>query len=53
MYRGPISAAACVVPEAVIVPPEADRDTIESCRIEVERRMQAATLDAEAWVEEL
>jgi lysophospholipid acyltransferase (LPLAT)-like uncharacterized protein len=49
----PYSAAACVVPEAVTVPIDADRDTIESCRLEVERRMQAATLEAEAWVEEL
>ena len=30
----PFSPAACVVPEAVIVPPDADRDTIESCRLE-------------------
>ena len=35
------------------VPPDADRDTIEDCRREVERRMQAAMLEAEAWVEEL
>jgi len=35
------------------VPIDADRDTIESCRLEVERRMQAATLEAEAWVEQL
>ncbi len=49
----PFSPAACVVPEAVVVPHDADRDTIEACRQEVERRMQAATLEAEAWVEEL
>lgn len=49
----PFSSAACVVPEAVIVPADADRDTIESCRLEVERRMQEATLEAEAWVEVL
>jgi lysophospholipid acyltransferase (LPLAT)-like uncharacterized protein len=49
----PFSQAACVVPEAVVVPPEADRDVIETCRREVERRMQAAMLEAEAWVEEL
>jgi lysophospholipid acyltransferase (LPLAT)-like uncharacterized protein len=49
----PFSAAACVVPAAVAVPPGADRDTIEACRLEVERRMQAAMLEAEAWVEQL
>lgn len=49
----PFSQAACVVPEAVVVPQDAGRDTIEACRQEVERRMQAATLEAEAWVEEL
>jgi lysophospholipid acyltransferase (LPLAT)-like uncharacterized protein len=49
----PYRAAACVVPEAVVVPPDADRDTIEACRAEVERRMQAAMIEAEAWVEQL
>jgi lysophospholipid acyltransferase (LPLAT)-like uncharacterized protein len=49
----PFTPAACVVPLAVTVPHDADRDTIESCRIEVERRMQAAMLEAEAWVDEL
>ena len=49
----PFSPAACVVPPAVVVPPDADRDTIEDCRREVERRMQAAMIEAEAWVEEL
>ncbi len=49
----PFSPAACVVPEAVIVPGDADRDTIEWCRQEVERRMQEAMLEAEAWVESL
>ena len=34
-------------------PRDADRDTIEACRREVERRMQAAMLEAEAWVLEL
>jgi lysophospholipid acyltransferase (LPLAT)-like uncharacterized protein len=46
----PGRAAACVVPEAVHVPPDADRDTIEACRLEVERRMQRATVEAEEWV---
>jgi lysophospholipid acyltransferase (LPLAT)-like uncharacterized protein len=49
----PFRAAACVVPEAVHVPPDADRETIEACRAEVERRMQAAMLEAEEWVERL
>lgn len=47
----PFGVAACVVPPPLRVPPDADRDTIEDCRREVERRMQAATLEAEAWVE--
>ena len=42
-----------LVPEAVHVPLDADRDTIEACRLEVERRMQEATREAEAWVEHL
>ena len=40
-----------MVPAAVTVPPDADRDTIEACRPEVERRMQAAMMEAEEWVE--
>ena len=42
--------AACVVPEPVFVPPDADRETLEACRAEVERRMIAATEEAETWV---
>ncbi|MDX2038384.1 MAG: lysophospholipid acyltransferase family protein [Isosphaeraceae bacterium] len=48
----PFRAACCVVPEAVTVPPDADRDTLEACRTEVERRMRAATDEAEAWAAE-
>jgi lysophospholipid acyltransferase (LPLAT)-like uncharacterized protein len=49
----PFTPAVCVVPAAVTVPHDADRDTIESCRIEVEQRMQSAMLEADAWVDEL
>ena len=49
----PYSAAACVTPEPVTVPPDADRATLEACREEVERRMQQAMIEAEAWVEQL
>lgn len=49
----PFGAAACVVPEPVIVPPDADRDQIEACRVEVERRMNEATAEAESWVRSL
>lgn len=49
----PFQPAACVVPPPVFVPADADRDTIESCRLEIEQRMQRATDEAEAWVEEL
>jgi lysophospholipid acyltransferase (LPLAT)-like uncharacterized protein len=49
----PFCKAACVAPAPVIVPRDADRETLEACRIEVERRMQGAMLQAEAWVEEL
>jgi lysophospholipid acyltransferase (LPLAT)-like uncharacterized protein len=49
----PFRAAACVVPKPVFVPPDADRDTIEACRLEVERRMQNAMVEAEEWVERL
>jgi lysophospholipid acyltransferase (LPLAT)-like uncharacterized protein len=49
----PFQAAACVTPEPVTVPPDADRDTLEACRQEVERRMQTAMIEAEEWVEQL
>jgi lysophospholipid acyltransferase (LPLAT)-like uncharacterized protein len=49
----PFTPAACVAPEAVVVPPDADRETLEACRLEVERRMQAAMIEAEEWVERL
>jgi lysophospholipid acyltransferase (LPLAT)-like uncharacterized protein len=49
----PYRAAACVTPEPLTVPHDADRDTLEACRIEVERRMQGAMIEAEAWVEQL
>lgn len=49
----PFSAAACVTPAPLLVPPDADRDTIEDYRREVERRMNEATDEAEAWVERL
>lgn len=49
----PFRAAACVVPEPVHVPPDADRDAIEAARAEVERRMNEATREAEAWVDAL
>lgn len=49
----PYSKAACVTPAPVFVPPDADRDTLEDCRAEIERRMQTASLEAEAWVERL
>jgi lysophospholipid acyltransferase (LPLAT)-like uncharacterized protein len=49
----PFTAAASVAPAPVFVPPNADRATIEACRLEVEQRMQAAMLEAEAWVEHL
>jgi lysophospholipid acyltransferase (LPLAT)-like uncharacterized protein len=49
----PFSKAACVAPEPVFVPPDADRDTLEACRAEIERRMQASMVEAEEWVETL
>lgn len=49
----PFRAAACVAPEAVHVPPDADRETLEAFRLEVERRMNQATLEAEDWVARL
>ncbi|MGZ3486441.1 MAG: lysophospholipid acyltransferase family protein [Isosphaeraceae bacterium] len=49
----PHSKAACVAPAPVTVPPDADRETLEACRALVERRMQTATDEAEAWVEQL
>ena len=49
----PFRAAACVVPHPVHVPPDVDRDSLEDYRVEVERRMQEATREAEEWVETL
>jgi lysophospholipid acyltransferase (LPLAT)-like uncharacterized protein len=49
----PFRRAACVTPEAVHVPTDADRDVLEACRLEVERRMNQATLEAEAWVDRM
>ena len=49
----PFRAAACVVPHPLTVPPDADRDTLEACRLEVERRMNEATNEAEDWVKQL
>jgi lysophospholipid acyltransferase (LPLAT)-like uncharacterized protein len=49
----PFRAAACVVPQAVYVPSDADRNSLEECRREVESRMQVATIEAERWVEQL
>ncbi|WP_435017090.1 lysophospholipid acyltransferase family protein [Tundrisphaera sp. TA3] len=49
----PFRPAACVVPEPVFVPPDADRDVLEACRAEVERRMNDSTREAESWVQSL
>jgi lysophospholipid acyltransferase (LPLAT)-like uncharacterized protein len=49
----PFTKGACVAPAPLTVPPDADRDTLEECRVEVERRMRNAMDEAEAWVEEL
>jgi lysophospholipid acyltransferase (LPLAT)-like uncharacterized protein len=49
----PFSAAACVAPEALIIPHDAGRATLEDYRREVERRMQQATIEAEDWVRSL
>ena len=49
----PFRAACAVAPEPVVVPPDADRDDLESYRLEVERRMNTATDEAEHWVKRL
>lgn len=49
----PFGQAACVIPEPVTVPPDADREQLEAARAEVERRMQTATAEAEDWVQHL
>lgn len=47
----PFSTACCVAPKPIVVPPDADRDALEHYRQEVERSMNDATAEAEAWVE--
>lgn len=49
----PYSKAACVAPAPLLVPPDADREALEEARAEIERRMLAATAEAEEWVERL
>lgn len=49
----PFRPAACVVPPAIHVPPDAGRDTIEEYRLIVEHSMQQATAEAEEWVQRL
>lgn len=49
----PFRPAACVVPPPIVVPEDADRDALEHYRLEVERSMNRATDEAEAWVREL
>jgi lysophospholipid acyltransferase (LPLAT)-like uncharacterized protein len=49
----PHSAATCVSPAAVHVPPDAGRETLEEYRLLIEHQMQAAMRDAEDWVEQL
>lgn len=49
----PRTAAACVTPPPVVVPPDARRDDLEHYRLLVERQMNQATAEAEAWVEQL
>jgi lysophospholipid acyltransferase (LPLAT)-like uncharacterized protein len=48
----PFSHACCVTPAAIMVPPRADRETLEASRAEIERRMLAASEEAERWVAE-
>jgi lysophospholipid acyltransferase (LPLAT)-like uncharacterized protein len=45
----PFSTACCVTPEAIVVPPDADRDALEHYRGVVEQSMNRATDEAEAW----
>jgi lysophospholipid acyltransferase (LPLAT)-like uncharacterized protein len=49
----PFQPAVCVVPPPIVVPPDADRDTVEACRLQIEQSMQRATDEAEEWVERL
>jgi lysophospholipid acyltransferase (LPLAT)-like uncharacterized protein len=49
----PGSKAAAVTPAPVFIPPDADREALEAGRLEIERRMQQAMIEAEEWVEKL
>ena len=49
----PFRAAAGVFAEPVVVPPDAGREAIEAARLDVERLLNRATEEAEAWVEHL
>ena len=49
----PFGKAACVFCEPLSLSPDAGRDELEAGRAEVERRMLAATAEAEDWVRQL
>lgn len=49
----PGSIATCVTPEAIRVPRDADRDTLDEYRLRVESSMNGAIDEAEAWAQEL
>ena len=49
----PFSEATCVVPAAVRVPRDANRETLEEYRLLVERSMNQASQEAETWAAEL
>ena len=49
----PFHPAACIIPPAIYVPPDAGRDELEHYRLEVEKSMNRATDEAEEWVRQL
>ena len=49
----PFHPAACIIPPAIYVPKDAGRDELEHYRQEVEKSMNRATEEAEAWVRQL
>lgn len=49
----PFRTATCIFDKPIEVPRDADRETLENKRLEIQHRLDSATSEAEAWVAHL